>query len=115
MKAAGQSTEGCPYIEKWLAYYEDQEPSHIERALRKFAKADLLAIDDFACLEMDPTQAKLAFRNVDEMSWDVALDYLSAKNEQAILIDPERGREQGLRQFLDDKSYRPGLKSMKRG
>jgi trans-feruloyl-CoA hydratase/vanillin synthase len=69
-------------------------------------------------LEKNPTilaQAKLAFRNVDEMSWDVALDYLSAKNEQAILIDPERGREQGLRQFLDDKSYRPGLKSMKRG
>ena len=37
LKAAGQSTEGCPYIEKWLAYYEDQEPSHIERALRKYA------------------------------------------------------------------------------
>ena len=69
-------------------------------------------------LEKNPTvlhQAKVAFRNVEEMSWDVALDYLSAKNEQAILIDPERGREQGLRQFLDDKSYRPGLKSMKRG
>ena len=69
-------------------------------------------------MEKNPTvlyQAKVAFRNVDEMSWDVALDYLSAKNEQAILIDPERGREQGLKQFLDDKSYRPGLASMKRG
>ena len=37
LKAAGQSTEGCPYIEKWLSYYEEQEPSHIERALRKYA------------------------------------------------------------------------------
>ena len=69
-------------------------------------------------LEKNPTvlhQAKVAFRNVEDMSWETALDYLGAKNEQGILIDPERGRQQGLKQFLDDKSYRPGLKSMKRG
>jgi trans-feruloyl-CoA hydratase/vanillin synthase len=69
-------------------------------------------------LEKNPTvlhQAKVAFRNVEQMSWEVALDYLGAKNEQGILIDPERGRQQGLKQFLDDKSYRPGLKAMKRG
>jgi trans-feruloyl-CoA hydratase/vanillin synthase len=68
-------------------------------------------------LEKNPTvlhQAKVAFRNVEDMSWDVALDYLMAKNEQGILIDPERGRQRGLEQFLDDKSYRPGLKAMKR-
>jgi trans-feruloyl-CoA hydratase/vanillin synthase len=69
-------------------------------------------------LEKNPTvlhQAKVAFRNVEDMPWETALDYLSAKNEQAILIDPERGRQQGLKQFLDDKTYRPGLKAMKRG
>jgi trans-feruloyl-CoA hydratase/vanillin synthase len=69
-------------------------------------------------MEKNPTvlhQAKVAFRAVEDMSWEVALDYLGAKNEQGILIDPERGRQQGLKQFLDDKSYRPGLKSMKRG
>src|ERR1700754_1386928 len=33
----GQSTAGCPYIEQWLSYYSDQEPAHIERALRKYA------------------------------------------------------------------------------
>jgi trans-feruloyl-CoA hydratase/vanillin synthase len=63
-------------------------------------------------LEKNPTvlhQAKVAFRNVEDMSWETALDYLSAKNEQGILIDPERGRQQGLKQFLDDKTYRPGL------
>jgi DNA replication protein DnaC len=38
----------------------------LERVLRKFVKADLLAIDDFACLEMDPTQAKLAFQVISE-------------------------------------------------
>jgi trans-feruloyl-CoA hydratase/vanillin synthase len=68
-------------------------------------------------LEKNPTvlhQAKVAFRNVEDMSWEMALDYLGAKNEQGILIDPEQGRQQGLKQFLDDKSYRPGLTSMKR-
>jgi Domain of unknown function (DUF4157) len=34
---AGQTTAGCPYIEKWLGHYEDQPASHVERALRKFA------------------------------------------------------------------------------
>jgi len=38
----------------------------LERVLRKYVKADLLAIDDFACLEMDPTQAKLAFQVISE-------------------------------------------------
>ncbi|HKV35415.1 MAG TPA: DUF4157 domain-containing protein [Pyrinomonadaceae bacterium] len=33
----GQNTEGCPYIEQWLSYYADQEPAHVERALRKYA------------------------------------------------------------------------------
>jgi trans-feruloyl-CoA hydratase/vanillin synthase len=49
------------------------------------------------------------------MPWDVAADYLTAKNEQGRFLDPERGREQGLKQFLDDKSYRPGLSAYKRG
>ena len=41
---AGQSTEGCPYIEQWLAYYTDQPPAHIERALRKYAPEAATAI-----------------------------------------------------------------------
>jgi len=38
----------------------------LERVLRRYVKADLLTIDDFACLEMDPTQAKLAFQVISE-------------------------------------------------
>ena len=37
-----------------------------ERVFRKYAKAELLVIDDFACLEMDGTQAKLAFQVISE-------------------------------------------------
>ena len=29
-------------------------------------------------------------------------------------MDPERGREEGMRQFLDEKSYKPGLAAYKR-
>jgi trans-feruloyl-CoA hydratase/vanillin synthase len=58
--------------------------------------------------------AKTAYRRVRDMSYDDANDYLMAKNDQARLFDPERGREQGLKQFLDDKSFRPGLGGYKR-
>ncbi len=54
--------------------------------------------------------AKTAYRRVRDMSYEDAGDYLMAKNDQARLFDPEQGREQGMKQFLDDKSYRPGLK-----
>ena len=38
----------------------------LERALRRYAKADLLVIDDFAVLSMDAAQAKLAFQVISE-------------------------------------------------
>lgn len=38
----------------------------LERALRRYVRADLLAIDDFAVLAMDPSQAKLAFQVIAE-------------------------------------------------
>ena len=40
----GQNTEGCPYIEQWLGYYADQEPAHVERALRKYAPEAATAV-----------------------------------------------------------------------
>src|SRR6476469_5542995 len=58
--------------------------------------------------------ATTAYRRVRDMSYDDANDYLMSKNDQARLFDPEQGREQGLRQFLDDKSFRPGLGGYKR-
>ena len=59
-------------------------------------------------------QAKTAFRFSSRMGWDEAADYLFAKSDQSTFMDPERGREEGLRQFLDEKSYKPGLGSYKR-
>jgi DNA replication protein DnaC len=38
----------------------------LERALLRYVRADLLVIDDFAVLAMDPAQAKLAFQVISE-------------------------------------------------
>jgi trans-feruloyl-CoA hydratase/vanillin synthase len=53
--------------------------------------------------------AKHAARRVHDMSWEDAEDYLLAKLDPLRFLDPEKGREKGMSQFLDDKSYRPGL------
>jgi trans-feruloyl-CoA hydratase/vanillin synthase len=58
--------------------------------------------------------AKLGFKHSREMSWDGAEDYLYAKLEQSQFLDSERGREQGLSQFLDEKRIRPGLETYER-
>ena len=39
---------------------------HLERVARRYARADLLVIDDFAVLTMDAAQAKLAFQIISE-------------------------------------------------
>lgn len=59
--------------------------------------------------------AKTAFKNIDVMDWDISDDYLRAKQDQVRFQDTERGRERGMQQFLDEKSYRPGLESYRRG
>lgn len=58
--------------------------------------------------------AKHGVRFSEEMSWEAAAEYLSAKSDQTIFMDPERGRDQGMKQFLDDKSFRPGLGAYRR-
>ena len=58
--------------------------------------------------------AKHAVRHVIGMPWEQSDEYLMAKGVQARFQDPEQGRSQGLKQFLDDKSFRPGLAPMRR-
>jgi feruloyl-CoA hydratase/lyase len=58
--------------------------------------------------------AKQAVRFVQGMSWEQSDEYLMAKNHQSRLLDAEGGRSQGLKQFLDDKSFKPGLGAYKR-
>lgn len=54
-------------------------------------------------------QAKLAYKYAREMNWEQASEYLTAKVDQTNFVDPEKGKEQGLKQFLDEKTFRPGM------
>ncbi|MEJ2403330.1 MAG: p-hydroxycinnamoyl CoA hydratase/lyase [Candidatus Thiodiazotropha sp.] len=58
--------------------------------------------------------AKHGFKRCRELTWDQNEDYLYAKIDQCIGRDPEKGREKGMKQFLDDKTLKPGLQSYKR-
>lgn len=57
---------------------------------------------------------KEAIRAVRFMNEPEAADYLNAKSDALKFQDKEKSREQGMKQFLDDKSYRPGYGHFKR-
>ncbi|MDK1389905.1 p-hydroxycinnamoyl CoA hydratase/lyase [Sinorhizobium sp. 8-89] len=62
-------------------------------------------------LEKNPVALKAtkdAVRRVGVMTYDEAEDYLVRAQEAANSFDDE-GRKEGIRQFIDEKSYRPGL------
>jgi len=52
---------------------------------------------------------KEAIRAVRRMSDVEAQDYLAVKGIACKATDKLPGRDEGMRQFLDEKSYRPGL------
>ena len=55
--------------------------------------------------------AKDAVRRVGTMTYDEAEDYLVRMQEAANFHDKTDGRKEGIRQFIDEKSYKPGLGS----
>src|SRR5438876_6011516 len=57
---------------------------------------------------------KEAIRAVRFMNEPQAADYLNAKSDALRFVDKEDSRTQGMKQFLDDKSYRPGLGPFRR-
>lgn len=68
-------------------------------------------------LEKNPVVLRVAkhgFKRCRELTWEQNEDYLYAKLDQAQLRDPENGRQEGLKQFLDQKSIKPGLQAYKR-
>jgi trans-feruloyl-CoA hydratase/vanillin synthase len=62
-------------------------------------------------LEKNPVALKAtkdAVRRVKEMTYDNAEDYLVRAQEAANSFD-NHGRKEGIRQFIDEKSFKPGL------
>lgn len=67
-------------------------------------------------LEKSPVALKAtkdALRRVGEMTYDNAEDYLVRAQESANFFDDE-SRKLGIRHFIDDKAYKPGLGSYDR-
>jgi trans-feruloyl-CoA hydratase/vanillin synthase len=58
--------------------------------------------------------AKEVYKYCRTMDYAQAEDYMSAKGVALRATDPEKGREEGMKQFLDEKTYRPGLGNYKR-
>jgi DNA replication protein DnaC len=90
----------------------------LERALRRYCRADFLVLDDFAVLAMDPAQANLAFQVISEryeyhrstcittnrLFKDWPKVFPDALNAQVIA---ERFTERSERFIFDGKGYRP--------
>jgi trans-feruloyl-CoA hydratase/vanillin synthase len=67
-------------------------------------------------LEKSPAVLKAikdTFKRVQQLDWDMAEDYLISKQEQLWFVAGEE-RDEGMKQFLDDKTYKPGLGMYKR-
>jgi len=62
----------------------------------------------------DPDAFFEAIRAVRFMNEPQAADYLNAKSDALRFADKEDSRREGMTQFLDEKSYRPGLGPFKR-
>jgi feruloyl-CoA hydratase/lyase len=73
-------------------------------------KARVVALAE-VLLKKNPVALKAtkdAIRRVKELPYDSAEDYLVRAQEAANFFD-NQGRKDGMRQFIDDKSYKPGL------
>jgi feruloyl-CoA hydratase/lyase len=57
---------------------------------------------------------KESIRTVRNLSKEQAYDYLNSKSDALKHVDPEGGRKKAMSQFLDEKSYKPGLSEFKR-
>jgi len=57
---------------------------------------------------------KQAMRNVKTMDPMQAYEYLMTKIQALMFADPEKTRNRGIEEFIDKKTYRPGLEAVKR-
>ncbi|HEX5418765.1 MAG TPA: p-hydroxycinnamoyl CoA hydratase/lyase [Gammaproteobacteria bacterium] len=68
-------------------------------------------------LEKNPTVLrgiKIAMKRVRYMDWEVSADYLYGKLAEALHLGGNENRNQAMKAFLDDKSFRPGLENFSR-
>jgi trans-feruloyl-CoA hydratase/vanillin synthase len=77
---------------------------------RTRALADIL-------LEKNPMvlkSAKDAYKRVRDLHWESSEEYLVVKQNELNFLDKTSGRQQGMKQFLDEKTFKPGLGAYKK-
>lgn len=57
--------------------------------------------------------AKLAMKRTRYMDWEVSADYLYAKLAEALYLGGAENRENAMKAFLDDKTFKPGVEHFK--
>ena len=88
---------------EWRLVNESVPLDRLEARVREVAQ--LLLTKNPVALKF----AKDAVRRVGTMTYDEAEDYLVRMQEAANFHDKSNGRKEGIRQFIDEKSYKPGL------
>ncbi len=97
----GEMIDGVKAAE-WRLVNESVPLSQLKTRVTEIAKK---------LLEKNPIALKAtkdAIRRVREMTYDNAEDYLVRAQEASNSFD-NSGRKEGIRQFIDEKSYKPGL------
>lgn len=92
------------------------------RLINKSVPADMLRAETMALAASLSKKNPQTLRTIKEslrfvrgMSIEQAADYLLAKERELRFLDPESGREKATTQFLEEKTYRPGLGEYNRG
>ena len=97
----GENVDGVKAAQ-WGLVNESIEASKLKARVREVANV---------LLEKNPVTlqaTKAAIRKVSEMTYDNAEDYLMRAQEAANSFD-NTGRKEGIKQFLEEKTYKPGL------
>jgi feruloyl-CoA hydratase/lyase len=82
---------------------ESLPPDQLEPRVREVAAA--LLAKNWATLKA----TKRTIRATRLMDYDTALDYQVRAQEALMYVDETRGRQDAMKQFLDDKTFKPGL------
>ena len=104
MTLTGEPIDGRKAAE-WKLVNESVPLARLEKRVREVA--NILLQKNPVALKF----AKDAIRRVKAMQYDEAEDYLVRMQEAANFHDKTEGRKEGIRQFIDEKSYKPGLGS----
>jgi trans-feruloyl-CoA hydratase/vanillin synthase len=102
MTLTGEPIDGRKAAE-WKLVNESVPLDRLEARVREVA--EILLQKNPVALKF----AKDAIRRVGVMTYDEAEDYLVRMQEAANFHDKSEGRKEGIRQFIDEKSYKPGL------